>query len=134
MDSRRRLDGAAWIAVVIASLVLFGALVVGGLRFFRTIAGPTALQQAAEACSSGANRVRASDTSLTVASGGEVTPEEATMISACVLRELGAPASVKSKVEGTTPAMGRQTASWDDYELTWTSRPGHGLEIVVKLR
>ena len=132
MKSRRRLDGAAWIAVVIASLVLFCALVVGGLRFFRTFAGPTPLQEAAETCSSGANRVRASDTSLAVASGGELTPAEATTISECVLIELGAPGSIRSKVQGSTAVTGRQTASWDDYELTWTNQPDKGLEIMVK--
>lgn len=50
----------------------------------------------------------------------------------CLLDELAAPASTRSKVEGTTSLMGRLTDEFGDYELTWSFHPDNGLDMIIE--
>ena len=132
----RRMDRPLWVRVAmwVAPLVVVGLLVVGALLTFGSL-GPTPLQKAADACSVGENVVQASDTgtSLKVASGKQRTGWQATVMSVCVLTELGAPESVKAKIEVAPDATTPQNATWDDYVVTWTYDPDAGLEIAVQM-
>lgn len=51
----------------------------------------------------------------------------------CVLTELEMPDSVWSKMEDTRALDGRQTADWDDVEVTWSYHPDDGLDVIVEL-
>ncbi len=62
---------------------------------------------------------------------GEVEDEVAT--SGCVLGELNVPDSTRDLVDATTSLMGRQTDTWDDYEMSWSYHPDNGLNAVIEL-
>lgn len=121
------------VAIWLAPLVLVGVLVAAGLLLFGSV-GPTPLEKAADACSVGDNTLEAAanGTSLAVASGKDRTGWQATIMSICVLTQLGVSDSVMEKVEGSTEQTGPQSDSWDDYVLTWTYANRDGLELVVE--
>ena len=121
------------VAIWLTPLVLVGLLVAGGLLIFGSV-GPTPLEKAADLCSVGENTVeaRGNGTSLAVASGKNRTGWQATIMSVCVLTELGASDSVMEKIENSTEQTGPRSDSWDDYVVTWTYLPQEGLELVVE--
>jgi hypothetical protein len=49
----------------------------------------------------------------------------------CILNEIDVPSYVITQMESTTSLMGRQTASWDDIEASWSYHPDNGLDIVL---
>lgn len=49
----------------------------------------------------------------------------------CVLNAVGAPDSVRSKMEQTRALDGRQSAQWGAFEASWTYDPDTGLDIVL---
>lgn len=70
--------------------------------------------------------------SLTVHSPTDSAGDTAASLVAmlCVLEETDAPDSVQSEIEQTSALMGRQEASWDDLELTWSYHPDSGMSAV----
>ena len=51
-----------------------------------------------------------------------------------VNRELGFNDSVAQEMQQTRSIDGRQSASNDDYEITWSYHPDNGLEVLYKLK
>lgn len=49
----------------------------------------------------------------------------------CVLKELEIPTYVTTQIENTTSLMGRQEASWDGIEASWSYHPDNGLDLVL---
>jgi hypothetical protein len=49
----------------------------------------------------------------------------------CVLEELEVPTFVTTQIENTTSLMGRQEASWDGIEASWSYHPDNGLDLVL---
>lgn len=49
----------------------------------------------------------------------------------CVLGELAIPASVSSHMGQTTSMDGRQSATWDNLEISWSYHPDRGMDGVV---
>lgn len=49
----------------------------------------------------------------------------------CVLGELDAPQSVISRMGATRALDGMQTATWGDYEASWTYHPDDGLDMIL---
>jgi hypothetical protein len=123
-----------WPVIGGTTLLVVAALVLGvfGIAYFLDTSG--ALDDVAVECADGGQPALGDggDTLTVTSSGGTEGAERATTVSVCVLNALDAPASVRSKIEGTTAMMGRQTDSWGDYELTWTYHPNNGLEIIVE--
>ncbi|BDI23533.1 hypothetical protein [Herbiconiux sp. L3-i23] len=50
----------------------------------------------------------------------------------CLLKELGAPATVASRMQGTRALDGTQEASWGDLIIRWTYHPDDGLDSVTE--
>ena len=50
----------------------------------------------------------------------------------CILDELGAPATVASRMQGTRALDGTQEAEWDDIIVRWTYHPDNGLDSVIE--
>jgi hypothetical protein len=51
-----------------------------------------------------------------------------------VLRELETPAYVTEQIGQTRALDGRQTATWGDFEASWTYHPDNGLNLVIHQR
>lgn len=51
---------------------------------------------------------------------------------ACVLSELDVSTSVLSRMDNTRALDGQQSASWDDYEITWSYHPDTGIAAIVE--
>lgn len=49
----------------------------------------------------------------------------------CILTELEVPASVWHEMEKTRALDGRQSASWDGIEASWSYHPDTGLDVVL---
>lgn len=50
----------------------------------------------------------------------------------CFLSELGAPASIKTKIEQTRALDGTREVDWDDFHAEWTYHPDDGLNMLVE--
>lgn len=50
----------------------------------------------------------------------------------CVLTELEAPQSVLARMSRTRALDGTQTATWDEYEASWTYHPDNGLDMIIE--
>lgn len=68
--------------------------------------------------------------SLAVAGGGQM--DVATKATTCVLDELDAPESVRTKVFDTSAIQGRQSDSFDGWQVSWTYQPAAGLLLLVE--
>lgn len=51
---------------------------------------------------------------------------------ACALQELDVSSSVVSKMDNTRALDGQQSASWGDYEITWSYHPDSGLDAIIE--
>lgn len=49
----------------------------------------------------------------------------------CVLTELDVPQSVIGQMSSTRALDGMQTATWDDYSVSWTYHPDDGLDLII---
>lgn len=49
----------------------------------------------------------------------------------CVFTELGMPSRISTHMGQTTSMDGRQTASWDGWEIQWSYHPDRGMDGVV---
>ena len=53
---------------------------------------------------------------------------------ACVLSEVNTPTYIISNMDTTNSLMGRQTASFDGIDVSWSYHPDNGLDIVLHKR
>jgi hypothetical protein len=51
-----------------------------------------------------------------------------------ILVDLGFPSSVAEEMGETRALDGKQTASTDEYEVSWTYHPDSGLEVMFKVK
>lgn len=49
----------------------------------------------------------------------------------CVLGELRTPQSILARMDSTRALDGMQSASWSDFEATWTYHPDDGLDVII---
>lgn len=73
------------------------------------------------------------DASLTVQSEGEKKAGADFAKVACVLRELGVPDSVVTRMDSTRALDGRQSAHWKDLDASWTYHPDNGMNLLVEV-
>lgn len=52
----------------------------------------------------------------------------------CVLLELAVPSSIVANMEQTTAMDGRQSGTWDDFEMTWSYHPDRGMDGVITVQ
>ncbi|MCK2024077.1 hypothetical protein KZC52_14150 [Microbacterium sp. kSW2-24] len=50
----------------------------------------------------------------------------------CILRELGAPAALESKIGATRALDGAQTDDWPGYEIEWRYHPDDGATVLIE--
>jgi hypothetical protein len=50
---------------------------------------------------------------------------------ACVLLKLELPSSITAKMDSTRAMDGRQSGSWDDFEISWAYHPDDGLDTII---
>ncbi len=50
---------------------------------------------------------------------------------ACVLSEVNTPSYIISNMDTTNSLMGRQTASFDGIDVSWSYHPDNGLDVVL---
>jgi hypothetical protein len=50
----------------------------------------------------------------------------------CVLDALGAPSSIKARMDTTRALDGRQTGSWSGFTVSWGYHPDNGLNVIVE--
>ncbi len=63
---------------------------------------------------------------------GEVNAILSYTAALCVLKEIDVPDSTIALMEGTNSLMGRQTDSWDEFEMTWSYHPDNGVRAVIE--
>ncbi|SIT74172.1 hypothetical protein [Microbacterium sp. RU33B] len=51
----------------------------------------------------------------------------------CLFARIGVPSSVQTKMYDTRALDGRQSADWDDVEVSWSYHPDDGLDIIFEL-
>lgn len=126
----------AWLAVAAGFTggVLLTGAVVAGWTMTTSGSGSTLTAAKAECADSNAYaKLGDGGRTLDVAGTGEEHPGAGVTSGerACILDELGAPASVRMKMGHTRALDGMQSATWGDYEATWTYHPDDGLQLVI---
>ncbi|AIY17742.1 hypothetical protein GUY44_06910 [Pimelobacter simplex] len=111
-------------AVVAIGVTIGAAVALTGGTDLKDVAATCEISEAPEVVTVGDG-----GDSLTV---GDGQAEVANKASTCVLDELDAPDSVRGKVLDTNAAQGRQSDSWDDWEVSWTYHPDRGLHLIVE--
>lgn len=115
--------------VVVTLLVVVGAA-------FASAGSTPAFEKAVEACDA-SDRAGISigdeGKSITIDTKGEDDASGASYDEAsCILTGLGVPDSVVSHLDDTSANDGRQNASWDGVEASWTYHPDNGLKVILK--
>lgn len=93
----------------------------------------TVLADATEACGSPAGvTIEDNGSTLTFDHRGEdeYTGGDITDI-LCAFSELGLPSRISTHMSQTTSMDGRQTASWDGWEIQWSYHPDRGMDGIV---
>lgn len=71
--------------------------------------------------------------SITIDTKGEDDSSGASYAEAtCILTELKIPDAVVSHMDGTSSNDGRQNASWDKVDASWTYHPDSGLKVILQ--
>lgn len=71
-------------------------------------------------------------TTITIDGNGEYQTYGADIYDiACVLSEVNTPSYITSSMDTTNSLMGRQTASFDGIDVSWSYHPDNGLDIVL---
>lgn len=94
----------------------------------------TVLETARAACAPGSNHITVGDggTTLLLDHKGEDETAGASIEDVvCVLFGLGVPDSVVAQMDSTRALDGRQSASWDGYEVLWSYHPDTGIDMIV---
>lgn len=73
------------------------------------------------------------DHTLVIDSSGEEPASGSASLTGltCVLDELETPQSVISKMNRTRALDGMQSATWGDFEASWTYHPDDGLDLII---
>lgn len=125
MNSRR-----AVVALAVGTVAAVGATVVAAI----ILTGGTSLKDVGATCevpeAPEVLVVGDGGDSLTVAGAGQA--EAATTAASCVLDELDAPDSIRSKVLDTSAIDGRQEDDFDDWQVSWTYQPNAGINLIVE--
>ena len=50
----------------------------------------------------------------------------------CFLRQLGAPDAIEAAIGQTRALDGRQSDSWDGFDISWSYHPDSGASIVIE--
>jgi hypothetical protein len=97
-------------------------------------AGQAPLRRAFDACHSG--DLEDGDRTLVVDTTGEDVGSGSVGIDGlyCTLDELDTPDSVVAKLGRTRALDGMMSATWDDFEATWTYHPDAGLDVIITQR
>lgn len=70
--------------------------------------------------------------SITIDTKGEDDSSGASLDDAsCILSALSIPDSVISQIDDTSAMDGRQSASWDGVDASWTSHPDSGMKLIL---
>jgi hypothetical protein len=126
-----------WVLPVIGGLVVL-LLAAGGAIAYLLVGkspaaptGPTALRKAYDFCHAG--EIADGDMTIIMDTGGEKSSvgDSFTGI-VCTLDFLRAPSAIRSEIEHTRALDGRQTATWDHFEASWTYHPDSGLDLIVR--
>jgi len=71
-------------------------------------------------------------TTITINGNGEYEYSNADIYDiACVLSEVKTPSYIISNMDTTNSLMGRQTASFDGIDVSWSYHPDNGLDVVL---
>ncbi len=91
----------------------------------------TQLHQAFSACGSG--DLADQDHTLVVDTEGEGygSGTDSYPSLKCTLGTLHTPQSVIARMEATRALDGMQSASWDDFQASWTYHPDNGLDVII---
>jgi hypothetical protein len=94
----------------------------------------TQLKQAHKECSTGS--LGDSDHTLEIDTAGEDYGSGTATLTGldCTLDFLNAPRSVRAKMESTRALDGMQSATWGNFEASWTYHPDQGLDVIVTQR
>lgn len=79
----------------------------------------TPIEEASQACGN-AGRVDSEGRELVLEGDGVSSSAEAISDADCVTGHLGMPRGIQAQVDNTTAYSGTQTATWDDYTITWS--------------
>jgi hypothetical protein len=123
-------------AVSVAAVIVGVTLLTGGADESPAGSGvlfspPAPLSDASTVC--GAGTLADDDHTLVIDMAGEEPGVGTATIDdvLCVLGELKSPQSVIARMESTRALDGMQSATWDDFEVTWTYHPDDGLDLIV---
>lgn len=126
-----------WIGLGVgfAAGVIVSVLVAGTGSALASATQSHVLQKSVDACSlAGDDGVSLGDNgaSLTIDTKGEEDSSGASWAdAACVLKELKVPDSVVAQIDSTSALQGRQTATWESVEASWTYHPDSGVKIII---
>jgi hypothetical protein len=127
---RRWLPWAIVGGVALVLAIVAGILVAGG-----TFSDPP-LVKARQACDPEklGSRIDDGDRTLILDTKGEQDASGGAPLGlvACVMKELGSTAAVRSHVVETRALDGRQTDSWDGFTASWSYHPNTGISMVIE--
>lgn len=119
------------ILIVVAAAIAIGAAV----AFLVASMQPTVLESAVESCELESNEyVSLGDDgqTLTIDGASEAGDDGAVFAdTACVLATVDASTAALAQMDGTNSLQGRQTATWDDIDASWTYHPDDGFDLIL---
>lgn len=121
--------GGGFVGGVLATLLVAG--IAGAVS---SASGPS-FESAAESCNaSNTDGISLGDegSSITIDTQGEDESSGASFDdAACILNALNVSDSVISQIDDTSAMDGRQTASWEGVDASWTYHPDNGMKLIL---
>jgi hypothetical protein len=118
------------------TLALVAILVIGGGVFatlmISGVGQPTALRAAKDKCAAGEISDGDKTLFLDMAGKDSDTGQFTVVDLRCVLTALNAPTYITTQMGQTRALDGRQTATWDKFEASWTYHPDNGLDVLIR--
>jgi hypothetical protein len=115
----------------VTALLALAIGVIAALSNKKDEADSVSLTEVAESCDSPNIEVEDAGKTLIIDGEGEESTGAEMVDEALALALLDIPSSVSGRMDNTRALDGMQTASWGNYEASWTYHPDEGLDVVV---
>lgn len=93
----------------------------------------TKLQEAYDSCSS--SRIKLTDDGKSIVADSKNKYDTDTYYDILkIIRKLDLPSSLEDSMNTTNALMGKQTESYDDYEVSWSYHPDNGLDVIFSVK
>ena len=125
--------GVGFVAGILLSVTVAVAGAVGS-----SVTASSAISDAVKGCnaqSSSGISVGDNGQSVSIDTKGQKDSSGASITdTACILKKLNVPDSVVSEMDATNALQGRQSATWDNIDATWSYHPDSGLNLILNIK